>query len=212
MFWDGWKRVFSNCFLRSWALLKTLFIVLSAKHGSCSKEAVDWQKTNLWKIGVVFEHGKKVFLVFFEVLMVLWFNVFVFGKVAKVLKMLVFPALGALRVAYSLFYLGLEGFRCFCVSRFCFSFCLRFVFVYFALFLFCCWSVWGVVLVFVLGVSVFCCIVFVRSCFVLFVCVWGFCVILLCFLVCFLFCSWCLLEGSKCCSSFVLLWVCFVLC
>ena len=42
------------------------------------------KKTKIYeKLWVVFEHGKKVFLFFFfKVLMLLWFVVCVFGKVA----------------------------------------------------------------------------------------------------------------------------------
>ena len=45
-----------------------------------------------------------------------------------------------------LVYLGLEGLGVLCLL-FCFFFCLGFVSVLFALFLFCCWIVFGVVLV-----------------------------------------------------------------
>ena len=56
------------------------------------------------KLWVVFEHGKKEFLLFiFQVLMLLWFVFCVFGKVAQVFKMLVlfvFPVFLALWGGY----------------------------------------------------------------------------------------------------------------
>ena len=67
---------------------------------------------------------QKVFLfVFLQVLMLLWLVlVCVFGKVAIVLKMRVFPSLGGFcGVAYSWLF-GFGRFRCFCGFCFCFSF------------------------------------------------------------------------------------------
>ena len=59
---------------------------------------------------------------FFQVLMLLWFVFCVFGKVAKVLKMFVFPSLGGFcGVAYSCLF-GFGRFRCFCGSCFGVSF------------------------------------------------------------------------------------------
>ena len=80
---------------------------------------------------------------FFEVLMLLWFVLGVFGIVPEVLKMLVFPQfLGLCGVAYS-FYIGFGRFRCFCVSCVCFCFlccfCFCFVCFVFALLLDCFW-------------------------------------------------------------------------
>ena len=98
-------------------------------------------------------------------------------------------------------------------GRFCFVFffCLGFVCGLFALFLFCCWIGFGVVLIF--GFSgfphlfVFLVLLFVLVCFVClcwsrFCCC--FCVFLLCFWGLCLFCSLCLLEWSRCCSCFVM--------
>ena len=73
-------------------------------------------------------------------LIFLGFNVFmvcfcVFGKVAKVLKMLIFPIWGAFVGRLLLVYLGFEGLGVFVFLVFVF-FCLGFCF--FALFLFCC--------------------------------------------------------------------------
>ena len=77
--------------------------------------------------------------------MLLWFGFGVSGIVPEVLKMLVFPTfLGLLWGGLFLFILGLEGFGVFCVSCVCFCFCVAFVSVLFALFLFCCWIVFGV--------------------------------------------------------------------
>ena len=143
--------------------------------------------------GLFVEHGKKVFL-----FGLFRFHVFVvcfcvFGKVAKVSKMLVFPRLlGAFGGWHILVYLGLEGFGVF-VFLVLFFFCLGFVFVYFALFVFCCWIVFGVLLVFVLGFIIFCfsvlfLFVFVCPCLFCFVCVGVFslCLFSCCiFLVCF---------------------------
>ena len=77
--------------------------------------------------------------------MLLWFVCCVFGKVAKVLKMFFFWAFVRWLI---LVYLGLEGLDVLVVLvlvlllfRFCFCFFV------FALFLFCCWIVFGVVLV-----------------------------------------------------------------
>ena len=73
-----------------------------------------------------------------------------FGKVAKVLKMLVFPQfLGACVGWHILGLFGFGRFRCFCGS-YVFFFCSGFAFVCFGFVcvLFCCWIVVGVVLVF----------------------------------------------------------------
>ena len=77
--------------------------------------------------------------------------------------------------------------------------------------LFCCWSV----SVF-LGLLFSCCFAFVSYC--LFCMCWSvfvvfvvFCCFVLFFWGLLLFCSLCLLVGSRCCSCFVF-WVCFSLC
>ena len=78
---------------------------------------------------------------FFEVLMLLWCLFGVSGIVPKVLKMLVFffPVLGAF-VGWVIFvYLGLEGLGV--LVFLCLFFCVGFVSVLFALFLFSCWIV-----------------------------------------------------------------------
>ena len=102
------------------------------------------------KLWVVFEHGKMVFFgfVFFEVLVLLWFVFGVFGIVPGVLNMLVFPNFwGFSGVASSCLFLGLEGLGVFVFLVFLvfvFGVCVAFVSVLFALFLFCCWIVFGV--------------------------------------------------------------------
>ena len=92
-FWHGWKSGFTNCvFEKLCSSENTIFIVFSAKHSSCNKKAVCWKKEKIYeKLWVVLNMAKMVFFfVFFEVFMVLWFVFCVSGKVAKVLKMLVF--------------------------------------------------------------------------------------------------------------------------
>ena len=103
------------------------------------------------------------------------------GIVPGVLKMLVvFPSfLGFSGVVFSCLFLGLEGlggfvFLVFLV--FVFGVCVTFVSVLFALFLFCCWIVFGVgswfafvfVFLFFLSVFLFLFFVFCFFCFLLF--------------------------------------------
>ena len=126
--------------------------------------------------------------VFFEVLVLLWFVFGVFGIVPGVLKNLVFPSfLGFSGVASSCLFLGLEGLGVFVFLVFLvfvFGVCVAFVSVLFALFLFCCWIVFGVgswfafVFVFLFFFS-FCCLflfffVFVFLLFCCFVVFGGF--------------------------------------
>ena len=144
-----------------------------------------WKKTkNLWKIVGCFEHGEMVFFGF-----VFWgFNVIVvcfgvFGIVAEVLKMLVFPSfLGLLWGGLFLFILGLKGLGVFVFLVFVFVFCVGFVSVLFALFLFCCWIVFWCWFLF--------CFCFFFFCF--FVLVFLFLFLFLFFLFCFVF-----LEGLR---------------
>ena len=132
----------------------TIFVVFSAKHSSCNKKMyVEKTETLREKSWVVFGTWRKgvFWIVFFS-----GFNVFVvcfcvFGKVANVLKMPVSPVFwGFWGVVCSCLF-GFGRFWCFCVLVFVFLL-FRFSFLYFALFLFCCWIVFGVVLVFVFGV------------------------------------------------------------
>ena len=107
-------------------------------------------------------------------------------------------------------YLGLEGLGVFVFIVFdflLFKLCLCFfcfVFVLLLDYFWCCscFCFWGVS-------SAFCLFSFCLLLFVLLVCV-GVCLLFLCFLVVFfcliLFCSLCLLEWSRCCSCFVILW------
>ena len=90
----------------------------------------------------------------------------VFGKVAKVLKMLVFPIFGASVRWLILVYLGLEGLGVFVVLM-CFSLVQVLLLFVLALFLFCCWIVVGVVLVFCFFLF-FCAFVLLFSCFCVF--------------------------------------------
>ena len=48
VFGTGEKWVLLTVFLRSCALLKTLFIVFSAKHSSCNKKAVCWKQQKIY--------------------------------------------------------------------------------------------------------------------------------------------------------------------
>ena len=112
-------------------------------------------------------------------------SAFLFGKVAKVLKMLVFfPVVLAFGGWVILVYLDLKGFVFFLI------FCSVFV---------CCWIVFGFVLV--LGFWGFFC--FFCLCWSVFVI---FCLFWLCFLCLLLFCSLCFLEWSRCCYSFCSFW------
>ena len=61
----------------------------------------------------------------------------VFGIVPEALKMLVFPVFGLLWGGLFLFIWGLEGLAVFVFLVFVFVFCVAFVSVLFALFLFC---------------------------------------------------------------------------
>ena len=86
--------------------------------------------------GLFLNMAKRCFLVVFSGLMLLWFVFCVSGKVARVLKMLVFPRLlGFCGVAYSCLF-GFGRFRCFsgsCVFFFCScfgGFCVFFLFVF----------------------------------------------------------------------------------
>ena len=169
------KKVFLT-WAKKWVSLTVflkscVFLVFSAKHSSCHTKTVCWKKTEkiYEKKWLVFGHGKKVFLfVFCQALVLLWFVFCVSGKVGRVLKMLVFPQfLGLCGAAYSCLF-GFGRFRCVCVSCLCFSFCVGFVSVLFALFWFCCWIVFGV-----------------GSCFVFVF------VIILFFVLFILFCSFC---------------------
>ena len=106
--------------------------------------------------------------------MLLWFVFGVSGIVPKVLQMLVFSQFWGAFVGWLvLAYLGLEGLAVFVLLVFDFLFCVAFVSVLFALFLFCCWIVLGV-----------------GSCFVFLVVL--FCFFVCCFCFCFVF-----LEGLR---------------
>ena len=86
-----------------------------------------------------------VFFGFVEVLMLLWFVFGVFGIVPEVLKMLVFSQFfGLLWGGLFFFILGLEGLGVFVFLVSVFVSCVACVCVLFALFLFCCWIVFGV--------------------------------------------------------------------
>ena len=205
----GWVRkwVLLTVFLKSCVVLKTPFYSFFSRCSSCSKKTVCWKKAeNLWKIVGSFWILQKLFcLLFFcclfEVIM-FWGFVLVFGKVAKVLKMLVFPQLWGLLGEASSWVFGFGRFRCFCVSCLVFLYCVGFIFV--------CLLVFGLLLDCFWCCSCFCFGRFVLSLF------WGFCffclfVVLECFvssccvfLVCVSFII-CLLEWSRCCSSFFFL-------
>ena len=117
--------------------------------------------------GLFLNMAKGVFCLFFS-----GFNVFVvcfcvFGKVVKSVKNACFfsQSFGLFGVACSCL-VGFGRFWCFVFLVFVFV-CLGIVFVYFALSLFGCWIVFGVVLVFVFGVSFlfFGFVLFVIVCF-----------------------------------------------
>ena len=123
----------------------------------------------LWEIVCCFWTWQICVFVFFAGLIVFEVCFCVFDKVAKLFKNACSsPFCWLLGVAFSGLF-GFGRFCCFCVSRFCFSF-FRFCFVYFALFLVCCWIVFGIVIVSVLGVSLFGVLfLFVLVCLALFV-------------------------------------------
>ena len=85
---------------------------------------------------------------YFEVLTFLWFVFGVSGIVPKVLKMLVFPILGAFVGWLILVDLGLEGLGVLVFLVFALLFCAGLFFCavcfVFVLFLFCCWIGFGV--------------------------------------------------------------------
>ena len=120
--------------------------------------------------------------VFFEVLVLLWFVFGVFGIVPGVLKKLVFPNfLGFSGVASSCLFLGLEGLGVFVFLVFLvfvFGVCVAFVSVLFALFLFCCWIVFGVGSWFAL---VFVFFLFFLSFFLFLFCLFSFFFVFCCF-------------------------------
>ena len=128
--------------------------------------------------GLFLNMAKWCFLgLFFEVLMLLWFVFGVFGIVPEVLKMFVFPSF-LLWGGLFLFILGLEGLGVFVFLVFVFVFCVDFVSVLFALFLFCCWIVFGVGSCFAfVFVFFFFFLLFLCSCFFCFC----FCFFLFCF-------------------------------
>ena len=153
--------------------------------------------------------------------MFLWLGFCVFGKVAKLFKMLVFlfPVWGGgVGGEASSWLFGFGRSRCFWVSCFCLFLCWFWFFV----FLLCFCFVVGLFLVLFLfvvfgGLFRFCFIgfVFVGSClFWLFVleCFCCFCCFLLCHVGLLFCCSLCLLERSRCCLSFLLFWFVFCVC
>ena len=167
-------------------------------------------------IGLFLNMSKRFFFWGGGGFMFLWFVSCVFGKVAKMLKCLFFsPAFWHFVGRFLLVYLGLEGFGVFFLFVvFVLVFCLDFVL--FVLFLFCCWIVFGVVLVFVFG-GLFCFFVFFflggGLFFLVFVCFVCLCWSVLVFYSCVFFKYVCLLDWSRCCSSFVsfgFVCVCFV--
>ena len=121
-FWHGWKVSFTNCvFEKLCSSENTIFIVCSAKHSGCSK-TLYVEKTEFMKnSGLFLNMAKGCFCWFFRSKC---FGVCfcVFGEVAKVLKMLVFPSFGAFVGWHILVYLGLEGLGVFVFLCFCFSF------------------------------------------------------------------------------------------
>ena len=139
-FWHGWKSGFySLCFRKAVCFFSenTIFIVFSEKHSSCNTNIVCKQNTeNWWKlVGCCWtrQKGVKVFFVcfFFRALMSLCF---LSGKVARVLKMLIFPQFWGFVGWLLLVHLGLEGFFL------CFLFLLFFLVL--VLFLFVCFVLW----------------------------------------------------------------------
>ena len=141
-----WKRCFltwlkkvgfTNCVLEKLCFPEnTIFIVFSA-NTAFQKQKLYVEKTeNLWKtVGCFWTWQNGVFWVCF-----LGFNIkrFVFGVsgiVSIVLKMLVFPVLGAFLGWLFVVHLGLEGLGAFVFLVFVFLFCVAFVSVLFALLL-----------------------------------------------------------------------------
>ena len=147
------------------------------------------------------------------------FNIFVvcfvcFGKIAEVLKMLVFPVLGAFVGCLILVYLGLEGFRCFCVScfyfllfRFCAFFCFVSVLLLDCFWCCSCFCFGGFVqFLFLLILLVFVCFVCLCWCFCYF-CFFVFLVVSFWFDF-VLICVVCWIGPGV--VTILFLWVCFV--
>ena len=166
----GAKVGFTNCVFEKLCFAEnTIFIVFSEKHSFSETKYACWTKQKIYeKLWVVFEHGKMVFwgFLFFEVLMLLWCLFGVSGIVPKVFKMLVFPHFVGAFVGWVIFvYLGLEVLGVLVFLCLFFFFCVGFVSVLFALFLFSCWIVFGVGSCFVfvfyfIGAFVFCLFLF----------------------------------------------------
>ena len=168
---------------------KTINIVLSAEIAQNQKWHLFFEKgvfRHGWKVGFtncVFEKTENIchmknsglflnmakwcFLgLFFSGFSVIVVCFGVFGIVPGVLKMLVFPFFGLLWGGLFLLILGLEGLGVFVFLVFVFVFCVAFVSVLFALFLFCCWIVFGVGSCFAFVFVFFCFVFFVLFFFV----------------------------------------------
>ena len=225
----GVKVVVAHCvFEKLCSAENTNFIVFSAKHSSCSKQDVCWKKTEnsykknsgwlltrqigafclvflllVWFVVVGWLVLVWSFFLHFEVLMVLWLEFCVFGKVAHVRKCLFSPLFWGGVVYSCLLGFGRCWVRSLVLLFWLFLFlCVRFVFVvvcfvFVLLLLKCFWccSFSFLGLVFYFFEILF--VLFVLDC------------VCFCFLLCFFgfllfFCYLCLLEWSKCFSSFVL--------
>ena len=155
-----WHPCFrKRCFLtwvKKWVLLtaffeklcsseNTVFIVFSA-NSSCNKKLYVENSNFMKNSGLFFEHDKKVFLFFcFQALMLLWF-VFVCLVRLQKHKECFFSQFWGFWGWLMLVSLGLEGLGVFVFLVFVFLL-FRSCFCLFALFLFYCWIVFGVVLV-----------------------------------------------------------------
>ena len=141
------KVGFTNCvFDVSFFWKHYLYSVFSKTQLFINKNCMLKKTENLWKIVDCFWTWQNGVLgvCFFEVLMSLWFVFGVSGIVPEVFKCLFSQFFGAFVAALILVYFGFGRFRCFCVSCVCSCSCVAFVSVLIALFLFCCWIVFGV--------------------------------------------------------------------
>ena len=139
----GEKVGFTNCVFEKLCFAEnTIFIVFAEKTQLFRKKLcmLNKNRKSMKNSGLFLNMEKWCFLgFFFEALMLLWCLFGVSGIVPKVLKMLVFfPVLGAF-VGWDIFvYLGLEGLGVLVFLCLFLFFCVGFVSVLFALFLFSC--------------------------------------------------------------------------
>ena len=138
VFWHGWKVGFTNCVFEKLCFPEnTIFIVFSAKHSFSKTRTVCRKKQKFMKNSGLFSNmARWGFLgLFFEVLILKVCFWCVWHCFKSVKNACFFPSLGGFSGVAHCCSSGFGRFRCFCVSCVCFSFCVVFVSVLFALFL-----------------------------------------------------------------------------